>query len=109
MRLPESALNRGSKVGYVVFESERENFNISLKLQEYHSYRSLIVQENHLKINVRMHTLMLRKLEHQRSNTGTYTSYTIRVTKDDDTWFSVRIDSQTSNVNFVLDSVSALE
>ena len=29
---------------------------ISLKVQEYHSYRSFIPQENHSKINTRMHT-----------------------------------------------------
>ena len=42
-----------------------------LKLQEYRSYRSLTLQENHPKINPRMQTQLWRKLEHQRSNTGT--------------------------------------
>ena len=47
---------------------------IPLKLQEYRSDRSLTLQETHRKINAPAH-LIVTKLEHQRSNTGTYCAF----------------------------------
>ncbi len=56
---------------YVMFERGVREYHLLILSRECQLYHSFTSQENLSKCNAQMHTQMVRKLEYQRSNTGT--------------------------------------